>query len=349
MAAIGRVWPVYDPAFDPIAPELLSSDDEEEGGGDDVMSEYDPIAQEDLSDQEDGSSDYDPFENLAYYNEDGYVSDLEPPFDPNRHFDIGRIDMPPVEAPVEEEAVAPVVEEEEEEEEAEEGADDCCICFSPLIVGKAAVICPPRVVNGRTVGLHSVCHGCVPRLYAAMRHYRNGGGLCPLCRTDLIPLDENHDYGDTLPPVERDIVEAAKARSDARFVARIRREEEQDRVLQERRERRERRAQQREPVVEEEEPQQAIFPAHRRRKRSTAEYIADIDAEQDEGVREYKHAARLFAKDRARLTTRAWRRKQVCLRQNITWHNDAEFLRLSQVVEDWCRENIRPVREDFGV
>lgn len=210
-------------------------------------------------------------------------------------------------------------------------ADECCICFGELVRGETAIICPPRVANGRTVGLHTVCHDCVGNLYAAQHNWQ-GGGLCPSCREPLIPLDERHEYADSLPEDMRRTVEAAKARADARFVARIVREEEQQRA-------REARA----PP----QPYQRVQRARPRRKRTMREYANDIANIQDPNERAFKNAFRIYAQNRSRLTTRAWRRKQNCLRAGISWHDDPQFIELTRIAEDWQRDNPRPVREDF--
>lgn len=202
-------------------------------------------------------------------------------------------------------------------------ADECCFCLEAKEDGKAAVICG---------GLHTVCWDCLPQVYANRNRWDARTNKCPLCREPLLNLDERHEFADTLPPAERAAVEAAKARADARFVARIVREEEQQRA-------REARA----PP----QPYQRVQRARPRRKRTMREYANDIANIQDPNERAFKNAFRIYAQNRSRLTTRAWRRKQNCLRAGISWHDDPRFIELNRIAEDWQRDNPRPVREDF--
>ena len=213
---------------------------------------------------------------------------------------------------------------EEEEEEAEEGCDNCSICLNAFRTGKAAVVCN---------GMHTVCHGCHPRLYAAEFSW-TGGGKCPLCRASLLALNEKHPFADSLPDGAKARVEAAKARADARFVDRIRREQEQDRATA---------ARQQQRAL----PAPAAAPAPRRRKRSSAEYLADIAAETDAQKRAFMAAHRLHTQTRSKLNTRAWRAKRKCSAAGTDWTTDAEYLRLKRAADEWLNGNPTPLLADF--
>jgi len=219
---------------------------------------------------------------------------------------------------------------------APEGGDECCICMCDLERGETAVICPARVVNGRTVGLHTVCHGCMPQLYANMHNWM-GGGKCPSCREDLIPLDQNHPYSDSLPPAERATVEAERAMADARYVARLVREQEREQ------------ADIRREQYERENPPPPRAPrGPARRKRTMTEYANDIANEQNAKRRAYLTAFRGHTQQRSRRNTRAWRRKKRCNEMGIAWNDDPTFIGLKRQADEWIAANPAPSIDDFN-
>ena len=227
-------------------------------------------------------------------------------------------------------AAAAAEEEEEEEEEEEAEGDDCCVCLCHMQPLRAAVVCKR---------MHTVCHGCLPKLYAARNNYQ-GGGACPTCRAPLLELDQSHEFGDSLPPNERAMVEAAKASADARFVARLISEQ----ALEQASWRRQQRA--REPAAAS-SPAAAAAPPAPKRKRTMAQYTADIAAEADPVRRAFLTAARVRNQVRGRMNTRAWRRRKLCRDTDIDWTIDERYIELQRVADEWSAANPPPSIEDF--
>ena len=231
-------------------------------------------------------------------------------------------------------AAAAAEEEEEEEEEEAEAAegDDCCVCLCHMQPLRAAVVCKR---------LHTVCHGCLPKLYAARNNYQ-GGGACPTCRAPLLELDQSHEFGDSLPPQERAMVEAAKAAADARFVARLIAEQ----ALEQASWRRQQRA--REPAAASAPAAAAAAaPPAPKRKRTMAQYTADIAAETDPVRRAFLTAARVRNQVRGRMNTRAWRRRKLCRDTDIDWTIDERYIALQRAADEWSAANPPPSMEDF--
>lgn len=208
-------------------------------------------------------------------------------------------------------------------------SDNCCICFGEKVQGNITVVCGFRGDGGG----HTICHNCVEQLYQYQNAHWVGGGKCPECRTDLLPLDFNHPFKDTLPPLLRHVVQI----SEDEETERIRLlnlpppppppPEEEDSDLTD--------------SSDEEEEEEV----QRGRKRTMGQFTEDIGNIEDDRRRLFAKVHRAWTQSRSRNNTKRWRIKKGYQDGGDTWEDKEDYIVADIVCRNFTRDNKLPSRD----
>lgn len=206
--------------------------------------------------------------------------------------------------------------------EGQSQCDSCCCCLNSLVEGSTAVVCS---------GLHTVCWDCYPKVYNASAQ------KCPLCRSALLQHDADHQYGETLPPPFNKMVEEARDNASKACVAEWHMMESIDSLRR----------------------TSATAPRHsclqsspdsvrnRGKKRTMAQYTADIESLDDPDERQYQFALRKYTQECEKLRVRVRRARLSCENNGVDYKYDRSYILAKANFDMFYETKTRPQRSEF--